>query len=118
MHDTEENTDSQLLKDKLSAYPDELADRVLRFHKTPSAQLASEIAVDILRYHAPDRFDELYADKGDTLVLVSDLGMDSLTMTEIAFEAEDFLNITISNEDMIAIQSVADLKSYIVKAIP
>lgn len=118
MHLSEDSTDSQLLKDKLSAYPDALAQRVLEFRSAPDATLASEIVVDILCYHEPDRFTALYAEKGDALALIEDLGMDSLTMTEIAFEAEDFLDITITNEDMIAMQTVADLKSYIVRAIP
>lgn len=102
--------------DKLSAYPEPLSELVIQFRKAPQTETAGKIVIEILRYHQIANFDTLYQEKGDALVLLDDLGMDSLTMTEIAFEAEDFLDISISNEDMIHIKTVADLKAYVSKS--
>lgn len=109
-------TGDEALMDKMSAYPDALSKLVLDFQTAPNEKKTEEIVIEILRYHQPDQFEILYRKKGDELELVSDLGMDSLTMMEITFEAEDFLNIAITNEEMLAIKTVADLKSYILKA--
>ena len=109
--------DMDLLMDKLSAYPEALSASVMQFRKTPSIDTAATIVTEILRYHQSDNFDALYAEKGEQLRLFDDLGMDSLTMTEIAFEAEDFLDISISNEDMLEIKTVQDLKAYVTRSI-
>jgi acyl carrier protein len=103
--------------DKLSAYPDALRDLVLAFRESPDADKADRIVLAILRYHQADAFEGVYAAKGEASVLVDDLGLDSLTMTEIAFEAEDFLDISISNEDMLRIKCIADLKQYVRRSI-
>jgi len=118
MTDAAGTNQNEALLEKLSAYPDSLAKLVLKFREAPEKPTADAIVIEILKYHEPEKFDKVYEAKGDDLVLVSDLGMDSLTMTEIAFEAEDFLDITIQNEDMLAISTVKDLKSFIVQAIP
>jgi acyl carrier protein len=50
----------------------------------------------------------------DSLRLVEDLGIDSLTMLEIVFVAEEVLGITIDNEQVRPFSTVGDIKQFIV----
>ena len=45
--------------------------------------------------------------------LVADLGFDSLAITEVIFFTEDLLGISISNEEIIQVRSLDDLRGFI-----
>ncbi len=45
--------------------------------------------------------------------LAHDLGYDSLALTEVVFFAEDLLGITITNEEMIQVRTLDDLRGFI-----
>jgi acyl carrier protein len=49
----------------------------------------------------------------DSLRLVEDLAIDSLTMLEIVFLAEDVLQISIDNEEIRPFRTVGDVKRFI-----
>jgi len=49
----------------------------------------------------------------DGLRLIEDLAIDSLTMLEIVFLAEDVLQITIDNEELRPFRTVGDIKRFI-----
>lgn len=49
----------------------------------------------------------------DGLRLVEDLGIDSLTMLEIVFLAEDVLQVSIDNEELRPFRTVGDIKRFI-----
>jgi acyl carrier protein len=116
MSETDHQSNADPLMEKLSAYPDSLRESVLDFKKKPSSELLDAVVTEILRYHQIENFEAIRKEKGDAMSLVEDLGLDSLTMTEIAFDAEDFLEISISNEDMLAITTLQDLKDFARKA--
>ena len=82
----------------------------LSLRKTSNAELLEKVILEILRYHEVENFDVVYKERGDELLLVDDLGLDSLTLTEIAFDAEDFLEISISNEQMMGIKNPSRLE--------
>jgi acyl carrier protein len=50
----------------------------------------------------------------DSLRLVEDLAIDSLTMLEIVFLAEEVLQISIDNEELRPFRTVGDIKQFIV----
>ncbi|MBN1403587.1 MAG: hypothetical protein JW942_03860 [Opitutales bacterium] len=58
-------------------------------------------------------FDEVYAEKGDSTIILEDLGIDSLTLAEMLFYTEDLLKIRIPNEDIVKIRTIGELKSYL-----
>lgn len=49
---------------------------------------------------------------GDTM-LIDDLGFDSLAITEVVFFAEDLFGINISNEEIVRVRTLADLRGFI-----
>ncbi len=54
---------------------------------------------------------------GDTR-LVADLGFDSLTITEIVFFIEDLFGISISNQEIVLVRSLDDLRSFVRRKVP
>ncbi len=51
------------------------------------------------------------------LRLREDLGLDSLTLMEVVMLAEEVLHISVSNEDLAAIQTVGDVEDVITRKI-
>lgn len=49
---------------------------------------------------------------GDTR-LIDDLGFDSLAITEVVFFTEELFRITISNEEIVQVRTLDDLRSFI-----
>jgi acyl carrier protein len=45
--------------------------------------------------------------------LIDDLGFDSLAITEVVFFTEDLFSISISNEEIIQVRSLDDLRGFI-----
>jgi acyl carrier protein len=69
----------------------------------------------IVIYHCPatNRPSDPQAVIADSTQLVADLGYDSLAMAEIVFFFEDLYKVAISNDDLLKIQSVGDLRAYV-----
>jgi len=49
--------------------------------------------------------------------LVEDLALDSLSMMEIVVLAEDVLGISVSNEELIGLQTVSDLSDFVANKV-
>lgn len=54
---------------------------------------------------------------GDTR-LIDDLGFDSLAITEVVFFIEDLFGIGISNQEIVLVRTLADLRSFVRVKVP
>jgi acyl carrier protein len=52
-----------------------------------------------------------------TTRLIEDLGFDSLAITELVFFAEDLFGITISNQEIMQVRSLDDLRGFICQKV-
>jgi acyl carrier protein len=113
MNETPEKLSEEKLREKLEAFPADFQEAVLRYHATPNADILDQIVHGLLHYHVGEDFEELHGQKGGDVLLVEDLQIDSLTLVEISFQAEDFVGYAIQIEDFEQIHSLADLQTFL-----
>ncbi len=112
-----EKTSEERLREKLEAFPVEFQNLVLAHKAAPSPATLSEIVLGVIQHHSGDVFTAKFAEKGDALLLVEDLGFDSLTLVEISFHAEEFLGYIIQIEDFAHIKTLGDLQGFLRKKL-
>ncbi|MDR1281155.1 MAG: phosphopantetheine-binding protein [Opitutaceae bacterium] len=79
------------------------------------ARLPIIITGIIRRFIDPDMRLFLDAPDAASLRLVDDLGIDSLTMVEIVMLVEDVTGLSIANEELKELRTLADINSFIAK---
>jgi acyl carrier protein len=67
----------------------------------------------ILEHYAPRERTRPLAEYPGSALLVEDLGFDSLAITEVVFFTEELFEITIANEEILAVRSLDDLRAFI-----
>ncbi|MEM9399743.1 MAG: phosphopantetheine-binding protein [Verrucomicrobiota bacterium] len=112
-------TDNELadLRAALKRCSDITIEAAIRYRETgdvPSVEIV--VAGIIRRYMTPENDVDLATASDDTK-LVEDLGIDSLTMLEIVLTIEEALDIRIQNEELIDIQTLGQVKTFIKKKI-
>jgi len=98
----------------LAAFPVDIRDA----HQTWLAQrdLAAldTVVLAIVAFHRPNRSGVANPDDlPDTARLIADLGYDSLALAEIVFFVEDLYQISIANADLLALDTIGNLRSYV-----
>lgn len=108
-----EKTPEQRLREKLEAFPEAFQQLVLAHQKAPTPDSLAQIVLGVMTFHGGDNFTTLHAEKGDALLLVEELGFDSLTLVEISFHAEEFVGFVIQIEDFAKIKTLGDLQEFL-----
>ena len=76
------------------------------------------VVLAIVAYHRPDRARlEKPDDMPETARLIEDLGFDSLALAEIVFFIEDLYKVSISNDDIRRIATIADLRAFVLEKV-
>ncbi len=105
--------DESVLRENLKRCPPETIEKAVEFRKTGNADLVGDVVLGIIeRFAEPDK-KELLKNAPDSLKMVEDLGLDSLTMMEIVLAVEDAVGTQIENEDVQKIHTIGDIKQYI-----
>ena len=81
--------------------------------RTKSLELLPAIVHGLIEHYVERDARAKLSRADDGLRLVEDLAIDSLTMLEIVFLAEDVLQISIDNEDLRPVRTVGDVKTFI-----
>ncbi len=107
----------QSLREALKRCSPETIENAVEFRKTANKALLDSVVIGIIeRFAEPDKR-ELLRSGNDEIDMVNDLELDSLTMVEIVLCVEDALNVSIDNEDVQKLHTLADIKSYISQKI-
>lgn len=101
------------LQDALKRCSPATFEAVCEFRRTGKLDHLRTVIVGVIeRYVERDQRPKL-KNADANLRLVEDLGIDSLTMMEIVLLAEDILNITVSNEELIKLRTLGDVQQFI-----
>ena len=98
----------------LASFPPEVQDAHARWleQRDPAALDAGVLA--IVAYHRPRREPGAAPQPlPDSAQLIADLGYDSLALAEIVFFVEDLYQVSISNEDLKTLDTIASLRAYV-----
>jgi len=101
------------VEEKLRHLPESARAAFRRFKSTGDAASLDPVIVAILEDFIPRKpAPSVAALPGDT-PLIDGLGFDSLAITEIIFFAEDLFGISISNEEILKVRTIDDLRQFI-----
>jgi len=109
--------DEAYLLDALKRCSPATREAAREYRRTGSADSLSAIVEGIIEHYVEPDLRPRLCRGGDTLRLVEDLGVDSLTMLEIVYLAEDVLHISIENEDLRPLRTVGDVKAFLVSRV-
>ena len=105
--------EEQQLRDSLKRCSSESLEAAIAFRRTGNPELVTPVVMGILaRFLEPEQRPKLTGDC-DSLRLMDDLGVDSLTMVEVVMLVEETLVIKIDNEDLRDLRSIGDVKAYV-----
>ncbi|MDY6069199.1 MAG: phosphopantetheine-binding protein [Opitutales bacterium] len=109
--------DEAVLRENLKKCSQETIDAAVSFRKTGNIALITPIVLGILERFAEDDKKPLLKNPSDDMVITDELGFDSLTMVEIVLAVEEAIGTSIDNDDIAALRTLGDIKSYIAKKV-
>jgi 3-hydroxyacyl-[acyl-carrier-protein] dehydratase len=111
------NADEAKLRESLKRCSPATYEAALEFRRTRDFSHVPAIVHGIIERYVERELRPKLAGADDTLRLVEDLGLDSLTMMEIVVLAEEVLPISIDNEDLCQLRTLGDVKRQVVALI-
>jgi acyl carrier protein len=107
------NMTTEDLKETLKHCPDGTLEALLDFRQTGNAEsLLQFVKGAMIRHLDLDQIAALETATPETK-LIDDVGIDSLTMTEIVIMIEECLGISIPNEDLLQLETFGALNDYL-----
>ena len=94
-------------------FPDEVRQAFARFRVTREPADTDIVVLAIMLDHLPDKKVRPAGPLDDTLALVADLGFDSVAITEMVFFLEDLFGVRISNQEILGVKTVGDLRAFV-----
>jgi acyl carrier protein len=91
----------------------EIREACERFFQTRVPADADTVVLAIMLDHLPDKARRPATPPADTLALVADLGFDSVAIAEMVFFLEDLFEVRISNEEILRVRTVGDLRAFV-----
>jgi acyl carrier protein len=97
----------------LWGFPKSCIDAAVRFHATGAPEALIAMLPGMIEFHLPSGAVKPPADVKDDYHLRQDLGLDSLSLTEMAFKMDEVLGVSIEIREVTGIETVGDLKDFI-----
>ena len=105
--------DEAALRDALKRCSAATREAASAFRRTGSAEFLPAIVHGLIEHYVEREARAKLSRSDDNLRLVEDLAIDSLTMMEIVFLAEDVLQVSIDNEELRPFRTVGDIKRFL-----
>jgi acyl carrier protein len=101
-------------QDPLAKFPREVRDAYTQYQTAGDASAVDTVVLAVVRDFIP-RHVAPPADQplADDAKLMADLGFDSLAIAETVFFLEDLFDVKISNAEIMAVSTVAELRSFV-----
>jgi acyl carrier protein len=100
----------------LSRFPPEVVEAFERYRTKGDAGAVQEVVAAAVIDYRPSGAGQLPA-ISDTTLLIEQLGYDSVAVAELVFFIEDVFDLTISNEDILAVRTMGDLRSCVTRKL-
>ena len=108
--------DEVYLREALKHCPPATCEAVHQFRLTKRLDYLPGIVQGVITHYVEPSLRGRLTEPGDNLQLNRDLGLDSLTMMEIAIRLEDMLGVPISDQELRHIQTLGDVRRLIERA--
>ena len=99
--------------DRLRHLPAEAQASFTRFTTQGDLDALDPVILAILQDYIPRQPAKPLAEHPGHTLLMEDLGFDSLAITEVIFFTEELLNISISNEEILQVRTLDDLRAFV-----
>lgn len=93
----------------LRHFPAEVPAAYARLRATGEAAAADTLVLAIVADHMPNK----HARIADAASLIDDLGFDSVAIAEMVFFIEDLLQVTVTNEEILRVRTVGELRVFV-----
>jgi acyl carrier protein len=103
----------------LSSFPASVQDAHSRWLRQHDPADLAAVVLAVVDFHRPGSARAARPDAAlpDSARLVEDLGYDSLALAEVVFFFEDLYRVTISNDALRRIATIADLRSFVLEKV-
>jgi acyl carrier protein len=101
------------IRGDLWGFPKSCIDAAVRFRATGAPDALMAMLPGMIEFHLPSGAVKPPADLKDNYQLRQDLGLDSLSLTEMAFKMDEVLGVSIEIREVVGIETVGDLKAFI-----
>jgi acyl carrier protein len=100
----------------LAKFPSAVLDAYERYRLTGDTGAVQQVVLAAVVDYAPPCSPSAHP-MSDDLLLIEDLGYDSVAVAELVFFLEDVFDVTISNEDILRVRTLGELKSCVAQRL-
>jgi len=101
-------------RDPLDKFPPAARDAHARFLSTRDTAALDTVVLAIVHHHQPaDARAASPSPLADSATFIGDLGFDSLALAEIVFFIEDLYGVSVSNQELVSITTVGELRAFV-----
>ena len=110
-------SDQENLKDTLRRCPEGTLEALLDYRANGNFESLSAFLIGCIKRHTDEEYQACLDAESDSVSFIDDLGIDSMTMMEVVMMVEECLQIQIDNQDLMNLQTIGDLNTYIKKVL-